>query len=240
MPALDWGAIIRRCMRYEAQIDGWLLHDPDYKKGSLREESLLFSLAHADQHDSLQSFLDELSDLPRFGTLELNLQSCVLVHLADLIKLFSGSRLDKLFDDVAIYFSLSTSPFQGYSPDQKSLLRVSCWKGLYQCLDEASLDSLEYISHIEKCVEVLFCSLYALQSDIIGVEQLSSMEEWFEAVKCLGKVRRDWLLDLLEVDMFPGPICFYNYSLLEIDFVSCIASLIDAIFSIIFFEFRIG
>ncbi|KAK9272918.1 hypothetical protein L1049_003297 [Liquidambar formosana] len=168
LPTLDWGAIIRRCMRYEAQVAELLPPDSAFKKGTIREECLKFSLAHANQYDPLQTFLDELSELSRFGTLELNLQSCVLSHLADLIKIFSGSRLEKLIDDISTYLSSSVSSFQVYNPGEKSLLRVSCWKGLYHCLDEASLDSLEYISNIEKFLEVLFSLLPALQSAAIS------------------------------------------------------------------------
>lgn len=205
LPTLDWGAIIRRCMRYEGQVAELLPPDSTFKKGNLREECLKFSLAHANQHDPLLSFLDELSDLSRFGTIELNLQSCLLIHLADLLKIFSGSRIEKLFDNMSVYVSSSVSPFQRYNPDQKSLLKVSCWKGLYDCLDEASLDSLEYVSNVEKCMEVLFYSLPALQSaSVTGVEQVCSVEEWSEAVRCLGIARRNWLLDLLQVDLVQG------------------------------------
>ena len=188
LPVLDWGAIIRRCMRYEAQVAELLPPDAALKKGILREECLLFSLSHANQIDPLLTFLDELSDLSRFRTLELNLQSCLLVHLADLIKVFSGSRIEKLLNDITHYLSSVTS-----------ILRISCWKGLYQCLDEASLDSVDYVYQIEKCMEVLFSLLPAQSASVIEVDQLSSVGEWSEAVRCLGKARRGWLLDFLEV-----------------------------------------
>ncbi|KAE8021495.1 hypothetical protein FH972_007379 [Carpinus fangiana] len=187
LPVLDWGAIIRRCMRYEAQVDPLFPSDSALKKGILREECLQFSLAHANQFDPLLTFLDELSDLSRFRALELNLQSYLLVHLADLIKVFSGSRLEKLFNDITLYLSSVTS-----------MLRISCWKGLCQCLDEA-LDSVDYTSHIERCMEVLFSLLPALGSaTVIEVDQLGSVE-WSEAVRCLGKAQRGWLLDFLQV-----------------------------------------
>lgn len=143
-----------------------------------------------------------LSDLSRFETLELNLQAFLLFHLADLIKLFSDSRLEKLFDDVADYFSSFTS-YQAYNPDQKSFLRISCWKGLYQCLEEASLESLEYTSNMEKCMEALFTLLPAPQSVAnIGVNQKDFVQEWSKAVRCLGKARQGWLLDFLQVGLF--------------------------------------
>jgi hypothetical protein len=191
LPVLDWGAIIRRCMRYEAQVDELFPSDSALKKGILREECLQFSLAHANQFDPLLTFLDELSDLSRFRALELNLQSYLLVHLADLIKVFSGSRLEKLFNDITLYLSSVTS-----------MLRISCWKGLCQCLDEA-LDSVDYTSHIERCMEVLFSLLPVLGSaTVIEVDQLSSVE-WSEAVRCLGKAERGWLLDFLQVYLIP-------------------------------------
>ncbi|XP_022750556.1 protein RST1 isoform X8 [Durio zibethinus] len=198
LPTLDWGAIVRRCMRYEAQVTGLLASDIACKEGSLREECLQFALVHAKQFDTLLTFLDELSDLSRFRTLELNLQSCLLSHLADLIKLFSGSRLEKLLDDVSNYLSSVTSD-QVHDSEQKSSLRISCWKGLYQCLDEASLDTVEYIKNIERCMEMLFSLLPTPQSPaFMEVNQLNSVE-WSEAVRCLAKGRQGWLLDFLQV-----------------------------------------
>ncbi|XP_068334570.1 protein RST1 [Pyrus communis] len=198
LPTLDWGAIIRRCMRYEAQVAELFPIDLSLEKGSLREECVKFSLVHANKFDPLLSFLDELSDLPRFRTLELKLQSCLLDHLVDLIKVFSGSRLEKVFDDVCSYFSSVTS-YQSYDTNETSLLRISCWKGIYRCLDEASLDSLEYISHIEKCMEVLFSLMPMTQlADTVGVGQWHSVE-WLEAVRCFGKARKSWLLKFLQV-----------------------------------------
>ncbi|KAF8408286.1 hypothetical protein HHK36_007435 [Tetracentron sinense] len=200
LPSLDWGAIIRRCMRYEAQGSEKLFPDSAVERGDLREQCILFSLAHANQFDPLLFFLDELSDLSRFRTLELNLQSCLLCHLAELIKIFSGSRQEKLFDDMADYLCSSASSYQVYNPDQQSLLQVSFWKGLYHSLEEASTESSEYISNMEKCMELLFTLLPALYSDAsLSVDLANSVKEWSEAIKCLGKARRGWLMDLLEV-----------------------------------------
>lgn len=206
LPALDWGAIIRRCMRYEAQASESIPLDSDLKKASLREECLQLSLAHANQFDPLLSFLDELSELSRFSSLELNLQSYLLSHLGDLIKIFSGSKLEKLFDDITTY--LSSSSYQAYKPGQQSLLRVSCWKGLGNCLDEVSVDSLEYMPNVEKCMEALFSFLPALESGaILEADQVDSKEELSEAVNCLAKARRGWLLDLLQVNKFFRTSC---------------------------------
>ncbi|KAI4306669.1 hypothetical protein L6164_029927 [Bauhinia variegata] len=199
LPSLDWGGTIRRCMRYEAPVAQLLPTDSTFDKGTLREECVRFALAHANKFDSLLTFLDELSDLSRFRTLELNLQSCLLIHLADLVKVYSSSRLEKLFSDVSYHLS-SVASYQETDPYQGSLLRISCWKGLYQCLDEVSLDTLDYISHVERCMEVLFNLLPVLQSSgNVGSLQVNSAEEWSEAVRCLGKAPQNWLLDFLKV-----------------------------------------
>ncbi|KAF4381599.1 hypothetical protein F8388_021227 [Cannabis sativa] len=199
LPSFDWGTIIRRCMRYESQVAELLHQDSSYRKGSLREECITFSLAHANQFDQLLNFLDELSDLSRLRTLELNIQSYLLIHLADLIKVFSGSRVEKLIDDVTVYLvSITSDPL--YDTDQKSMLRNSCWKGFCKCLDEASIDSLDYVSHVEKAMEVLFSLLPLLQSDVtIKMDQANCEEEWSNAVRCLAKARRTWILNFLEV-----------------------------------------
>lgn len=201
LPQLEWGAIIRRCMRYEDQAAEILREDSSLRKGILREESLAFSLAHANQFDPLLTFLDELSDLSRFRILEMNLQSCILLHLPDLVKIFSRSRLEKLFNDVASFIQSSVSSDQPYNQEQKSLLRTSCWKGVCMCLDETSISSQEYIYNIENCMEVLFSLLPEVSSTdfSLGASHTYSMEEWSEAVKCLGKARVDWLLDLLQI-----------------------------------------
>ncbi|GLU02102.1 hypothetical protein SLE2022_193690 [Rubroshorea leprosula] len=207
LPTLDWGAIIRRCMKYEAQVTELLESNSALKRGTLREECLLFAMAHGKQFDALLTFLDELSDLYRIRTLDTSLQSCLFSHVADLIKLFSGSRLEKLLDDVAIHLS-SLPSNQIYNFEQKSSLRMSCWKGLSQCLDEASLDSLEYITNIEKCMEVLFSLLPAPQSVVNGRmnDQLNSVDEWSEAVSCLAKARQSWLLPFLQISHVDPPV----------------------------------
>lgn len=210
IPSLDWGAIIRRCMKYEDQISNKLNTDVTIQKGILREECIRFSLAHANQVTPLLLFLDELSDLSRFRMLELKLQSCLLSHFADLIKIFSGSRVEKLFSDMIDHFFTSASSFQSYNPEQKSVLRISFWKGLCQSLDKASTEFTEYMAHMEKCMEELFLVLPAsLYVDDQGVEQAISKNEWCEVVKCLGKAPKDWLMDFLQVhlNVFPSR-CF--------------------------------
>lgn len=199
LPSLDWGSIIRRCMRYDVKDVDLLPKDSTFKNGTLREECTMFAMAHANQFDSLLTFLDELSDFSRFRTLEINLQSCLLNHLADLVKVFSNSRLEKLFGDVSNHLLSFTSHTES-GTYHKSLLCISCWKGLYECLDEVSADTSGHISHIERCMEVLFTLLPAIQSSVSAVSgDVSSGEEWSEAVRCLGKAPESWLLDFLKV-----------------------------------------
>lgn len=198
-------------MRYEAQVAQLLPADSSYKQGTLREECVQFALAHANQFDSLLSFLDELSEVSRFRTLELHLQSCLLIHLADLIKVYSSSRLEKLFNDVCNHLSSATS-YQDADTHQKSFLRISCWKGLYQCLDEVSVDALGHISLVEKCMEVLFTLLPALQTSGSMVSKQENFVEWSEAVACLGKAPQSWLLDFLRVCMHLAASLYYNFN----------------------------
>ncbi|KAF1859358.1 hypothetical protein Lal_00009942 [Lupinus albus] len=194
LPNLDWGAIIRRCMRHEAKFAELPPAYSAFKKGTLREECIQFALAHASQFDSLLTFLDELSDFSRFKTLELNLQSCLLIHLADLAKVYSSSRLEKLFGDVTNHLSSFTS-----DDESKSLLSISCWKGLYECLHEVSVDTSDHISHVERCMQALFTLLPVTQSfGVVVPGDVSSVEEWSEAIKCLGKAPQSWLLDFLK------------------------------------------
>ncbi|KAK7381419.1 hypothetical protein VNO78_34092 [Psophocarpus tetragonolobus] len=199
LPGLDWGSIIRRCMRYEAKVAELLPTGFAYKNGTLREECIMFAMAHANQFDSLLTFLDELSDFSRLRTLEINLQLCLLNHLADLVKVYSNSRIEKLFGDVSNHLSSLTS-YKGSSIHHKSLLCISCWKGLYNCLDEVSVDISGYISHIERCMEVLFNLLPVVQSSgSVALGDVNSVEEWSQAVRCLGKAPQSWLLDFLKV-----------------------------------------
>ncbi|KAE9585989.1 hypothetical protein Lalb_Chr24g0397171 [Lupinus albus] len=198
LPNLDWGAIIRRCMRHEAKFAELPPAYSAFKKGTLREECIQFALAHASQFDSLLTFLDELSDFSRFKTLELNLQSCLLIHLADLAKVYSSSRLEKLFGDVTNHLSSFTS-----DDESKSLLSISCWKGLYECLHEVSVDTSDHISHVERCMQALFTLLPVTQSfGVVVPGDVSSVEEWSEAIKCLGKAPQSWLLDFLKVSHY--------------------------------------
>uniref|UniRef100_A0A7N0TGW4 DUF3730 domain-containing protein n=1 Tax=Kalanchoe fedtschenkoi TaxID=63787 RepID=A0A7N0TGW4_KALFE len=199
LPTLDWGAIMRRIMRYELQVaDSTAINLAD-ENTNVRERCLEFSLVHANKVDLLQRFLDELTDLSRFESLELNLQSLIVQHLSDLIKVFSGSRLQKLFNDILTYLSSSNS-FKKYSLRQKSSLRKSVWKGLNECLVEASTDASEHMVYFEKCMKVLFQLLPRLKAVAkVGIEDKCFAEEWSAALLCLEKAQPDWLSDLLQV-----------------------------------------
>ncbi|XP_010936627.1 protein RST1 isoform X1 [Elaeis guineensis] len=204
LPTFDWGAIIRRCMRYEAQLS--IKVQMELAPKLLREECILFSLAHANDVSHLLHFLDELTELSRFRTLEPNLQSLLLQHLSDLLKLFSGLRVEKLYGDLVKYFNSSASSYLVYGPDQKRLLRVSFWKGIYQCLTETSEESV--LLNMKTCIECLFCFLPLLTCDVISEGgQVGLVEEWSEAVRCLAEAPQDWLMDILQVpvsDLFHG------------------------------------
>ncbi|XP_031384334.1 protein RST1 isoform X2 [Punica granatum] len=203
LPNLDWGAVVRRYMRYEAEAgDGLPSLAPE--SGTLREECLLFSIAQASHFDQLLTLLDELSDLSRFRTLEARLQSCLLLHLADLVKMFSGSRIEKLLRDVVDFFSPLTKHEDPITNHQQ-LLRISCLKGLHQCLQETSMDFFQYGSGIKSCVEVLVSLLPAYVSEVITeADRVHLEEEWSEAVRCLEKAPLGWLLKFLQVDSVLG------------------------------------
>ncbi|CAA0828535.1 Protein RST1 [Striga hermonthica] len=194
LPSLDWGAIVRRCMKYSGQIVETPSHDTALRKGTtIREDCFLFLLSHANQFDSLLGILDELYDLARLKTLELNLQSLMLLHLAGLLKTFSNSRLAKLFDDVADFLHWFVSS-ERYDHGGRASLRVSCWKGLTTFLDEAQ----DYTSNVEHCMKSLFKMLPWCESGAT-VHKKGSKLEWAEAIKCLGKARQSWLSDLLRI-----------------------------------------
>lgn len=198
LPSLDWGAVIRRCMKYGNQVAEMSSQDIALRNGTLREECFLFLLSHANHSDSLLGFLDELFDLARFKTLESNLQSLMLLHLANLLKTFSTSRVVKLFDDVADFLHWFASSDQ-YNEEQKISMRVSCWKGLQICLNESTLVTQDNAYNLEHCMEVLFTMLPWSRSGVTVESYHNSNSEWTEAIRCLGKTRQDWLSGLLLV-----------------------------------------
>uniref|UniRef100_A0A803MT51 DUF3730 domain-containing protein n=1 Tax=Chenopodium quinoa TaxID=63459 RepID=A0A803MT51_CHEQI len=198
LPKLDWGAVIRRCMKYVAHISEFLPQETSSVKSSLRKECVLFSLAHGNKIDPLLSFLDELTSLFRFRTLDLITQSCLLFHLLNLTRIFSSSRTKVLLEDISEFLSSQISSYRNYNVRQKRFLLLSCWKGLSNCFDEDSLDTSEYLFGMEKCMEILFASLPAQPTAFSELELMPTLE-WNEAIVCLGKAKKAWLLDLLQI-----------------------------------------
>ncbi|KAK9113672.1 hypothetical protein Syun_020469 [Stephania yunnanensis] len=196
LPSSEWGAIIRRCMRFEHQNSG---------KGVVRKECIKFALIHANHINPLLLFLDELYEFSRFRTLELSIQKLLLSHLGDLIKVFSTSRLVKLCDDMVEYLSSPGSSYHMYNNDQKGLLRLSFWKGLchsLESLDVVSSEFPEYMENIEKCMMLLFSLLPAYHFDSsLKLDQGNLTDEWSAAVVCIGKARKNWISVFLEVPM---------------------------------------
>lgn len=181
LPSFDWGTIVRRCMRYEepGSFTSTL---------SLREECLNFSFAHASHISTLLHFLDDLTDLPRFVQLESQLQALLLENLSHLLRLFFGSRLEKLFGDLMQFFSLESS----------SMLRRSLWNGVYNCFRENS-DKVESssIMHLGNCMECLLSHLPGFNIDESQIDKFE--QEWFDAIKCLSLAPQSWLIDFLKV-----------------------------------------
>ncbi|KAL4581590.1 hypothetical protein LXL04_006113 [Taraxacum kok-saghyz] len=183
LPHLEWGPLIRKCMAHK------------HKGNKLRQQSLLFSLTHATNFTTLLTFLDELLDFSRLKTLETDLQLFILSHLPHTLKIFSKSRLQKLLADVRKFVQSPISSDQSYDiREQKSVVRKSVWKGIRVCIEEGFVDFEKVVVDFESCMEVLFCLLPE------GLQLRSyELEEWSEAVKCLGKARGDWLSQCLEI-----------------------------------------
>lgn len=187
-------------MKYGHQAVEQPPHNIALRKGTLREECFLFSLSHATQFDSLLCFLDELTDIARLRTLEPNLQSLVLLQLADILRAFSSSRFVKLLDDVVDFLHGLVSSDE-YNHEDKISVRVSCWKGLQNCLNEsAAVETQDYSYNLEQCMDALFTMLqWSHSSGNVQSYQNNSNTEWAEAIACLGKARQGWLSDFLLV-----------------------------------------
>lgn len=196
LPALDWGVVIRRCMQYDLNLTSEM--QMPHAIQSLRIECLNLSLAHASNVGPFLHLVDELSDSSRFGRLELNLQTFLLQHVSNICKIFSSQRLEKLFSDLAEYFSSSSSSYLTYEPEKKKLLRVSFWNGLHQCLVEAPKEFI-IISNAEKCMVCLFHLLPTLIYDGLSEEYIESKGEWSVATSCFSEAPKEWLVDMLQV-----------------------------------------
>lgn len=195
LPILDWASIIRGFMKNAANFA-----NKSHKLQnviSFREECVYFSLARAKDVKSLLLFLDDLADLSRFRTLDLNLQALLLRRVSDLMNIFSTSRIERLFQDFAHFLSSSASPYFFYGLKQQGLLRISFWKGLYQCLNGAYLES-SCVSEIEKCMECLFRLMPTFVYNVKSEELWSTCSEWSEGIRCLTKARHGWLMNVLQ------------------------------------------
>ncbi|KAG2586760.1 hypothetical protein PVAP13_5NG075481 [Panicum virgatum] len=192
LPTTDWGVIVPRCMKVEAQIPYKPTNQQDLKL--LREACVHFTLAHATHLSPLLQFLDDLTDILRFRRLEMNVQSILLQHLSQLMKLFSDSRLDKLYEDLTEYLYSSTSSYLNYSCEQKSMIRMSFWEGICKCLVEVVSEESGGFSFTKKCIECLL-PLLTLQND----GQPEYMNEWSAAIMCLTNAQKSWLGDMLQV-----------------------------------------
>ncbi|KAF8704854.1 hypothetical protein HU200_031092 [Digitaria exilis] len=192
LPTTDWGVIVRRCMKVEVQIPYKTISQQDIKL--LREACLHFTLAHATHISPLLQFLDDLTDILRFQRLDMNVQSILLQHLSHLMKLFSDSRLDKLYGDLTEYLYSCTSSYLNYSCEQKSMIRTSFWEGICKCLMEGTSEKSGDLSFIKKCIECLL-PLMILHND----GQPKFMDEWSAAITCLTNAQRSWLGDMLQV-----------------------------------------
>jgi hypothetical protein len=178
-------------MKVEAHI---LLKSTSHQDPTLlKEECLYLSLAHADHISPLLQFLDDLTDLPRFRRLEMNVQSVLLQYLSHLTKLFSDSRSKKLYDDLTVYFYSLSSSYSDSSSEQRSMLRMSFWKGICKCLVEVSEES-DNFSYVKKCIECLLPLL-----NLCNDGQPVFMDEWSAAINCLIVAPKSWLGYMLQV-----------------------------------------
>jgi hypothetical protein len=190
LPTTDWGIIVRRCMKVEAQVPHKSTNQQDPKL--LLEACLDFSLVHAKTISPLLLFLDDLTDVLRFQRLDIVVQSILLQHLAHLMKIFSDSRLEKLYGDLTEYL-YSTSSFLDYSSEHRSMIRMLFWKGICKCLLEVSEES-DGFPFIKKCIECLLPLL-----TICNDGQPEFVDEWSAAIKCLVNAQKSWLDDMLQV-----------------------------------------
>eukprot|EP01018_Ginkgo_biloba_P009771 Gb_07737 [translate_table: standard] len=202
LPALDWGGIIRRLMRYKDH------NQRCADSCAVREECVHFSFVHAENIPPLLIFLDELCEPSRFRLLKCSLQSILLLHMVDMARIFSQSRMEKFFNDIMEFFNgqlVSKVPDQDTDKDGGvgNSLEITFWKSLYKCL--VSAHALEkYLHHILKCMERLFHLLPSLPSkfsEVCKTENRWSLDEevWSEAIKCFMNSPKAWLLDILQI-----------------------------------------
>ncbi|KAH9602275.1 hypothetical protein KSS87_015436 [Heliosperma pusillum] len=197
LPEFDWGAVIRRCIKYESHVAG-LPRGSSRDNKSLLEECLQFSVAHANKFDSLLNLLDDLTCLSRFRTLDIVMQSCLVFHLPDLMRIFSSSRNQMLLEDMHEFLS---SPIYSDQQNtrQKRFLQLAFWKALAKCVNKPSEDTSEYLCGMEKCVDILFKLLPASPRATSPKKELMPCLLWHESMACLSNTRQACLMSLLQL-----------------------------------------
>lgn len=215
LPSLDWGGLMRGFMRYKdhsSQNQLLLVSNTQavIQTSSLREACVHFSFVHAERIPSLLNFLDDLCELSRFNMLEISLQSVLLLHMVDMTRIFSRSRMEKFFSDILDFISrwlILEIPKHDteQETESNSYLKIAFWKSLYKCLTEILSPLSEiYLPDILNCMEILFQLLPPVPSNLsemcqTGSKFYSSEQEWSQALKCLMNAPKEWLLDILQV-----------------------------------------
>ncbi|GLJ05985.1 hypothetical protein SUGI_0029950 [Cryptomeria japonica] len=214
LPSLDWGGLVRCLMRYKDQISANQLSlVPDKHSlhtSGVREECVHFSFVHADHISSLLNFLNELCEISRLKLLEHSLQCVLLLHMVDMIRIFSQTRMQKFFSGIMDFFGRQLN-FEVIDHDTeinsrlKTSLKITFWKSLHKCLTDLSLPSLEiYSQSIKNCMQSLFQLLPSLPSNFSEMRNtilLNAEEEWSQAIKCLMDAPKEWLLDILQIEV---------------------------------------
>lgn len=215
LPSLDWGGLMRGFMRYKdhsSQNQLLLVSNSQalIHTSSLREACVHFSFVHAERIPSLLNFLDELCELSRFNMLENSLQSVLLLHMVDMTRIFSRSRMEKFFSEILDFIGhwlILEIPEQDTEQETElnRYLKIAFWKSLHKCLTEILLPLSEiYLPDIVNCMEILFQLLPPVPSNLsemcqTGSKFYSSEQEWSQALKCLMNAPKEWLLEILQV-----------------------------------------
>ncbi|BFI25408.1 hypothetical protein MPTK2_1g20850 [Marchantia polymorpha subsp. ruderalis] len=222
LPALDWGALVRRLFRQSllqhtageeecAESERSKQSNIMETENGIRQHCILFAVAHAQQVPALARFLDELCELSRLSTLQPSLRNLLMRNLVQLQRIFSDLRFKQLLGDVQEYLcnpsGIGGSLLENVEDNdvQSTSFRVNVWQGLTSFFSNSSLEESgkadEVISCLEECMIVLINLLPTLSwtSKKSSISKEAVDEEWSVAVACLGKTRKTWLLHALEV-----------------------------------------
>ncbi|CAM6092766.1 unnamed protein product [Calypogeia fissa] len=235
LPALDWGGIVRREMRQNrpslkglAEVPQLgtppIVREPKFSAAQeeVRQHCVLFALAHAEQIPALASFLDELCELSRLGTLEASIRNLLMRNIFNLQLIFSPLRLKQLLKDVQEY-ALNPTGLAGFlledkveADSQRSSFRVSLWNGLALFFEDYNSgqpeESDSVVSFMENCMMVLISLLPSsiwrndanrAEDDVHEANQVA--EEWSVAITTLAKTSKSWLIQALEVQVSKAP-----------------------------------